>query len=89
MLRRSGELEVRAVGFVIPDAPFDGTNPLPALSASVVCGGAIVATTAAVPFSTDGAARIDERVAVPAPCLAPAVLLHPGTSTAVYIGVNG
>jgi hypothetical protein len=55
-----------------------------------------VATTAAVPFSTDGDARIDEKLSKPVPssCLAPAVLLNPAPGGAintddVYIAATG
>ena len=53
-LSRGGSLRVEVEGLVIPGRG----NPLPALSASVACGGTVVATTATVPFSTGGVARI-------------------------------
>ena len=84
-----GDLHVGVRRLVIPTPPANGTNPVPTLSASVVCNGAIVATTPAVPFNAKGNARIDTSVTLPSPCLAPAVLLHPGTNTSVYIAANG
>jgi len=84
-----GNLDVRVRGLVIPTAPANGTNPVPSLSASVVCNGAVVATTGTVAFNTKGNARIDTTVSVPSPCLAPAVLVHPNAVTAVYIAASG
>lgn len=88
-VERSGELELRVRGLVIPTAPSNGTNPVPTLSASLVCNGVVVDTTAAVPFSTRGHARIHATVEVPGTCLAPAVLVHPNLVTAVYIAADG
>lgn len=84
-LSRDGSLGVEVEGLVIPGRG----NPLPALSASVACGGTVVATTATVPFSTSGDARIRAHVMLPKRCLAPAVLLNPGGNAAVYIAVTG
>jgi hypothetical protein len=94
-VRRDGRVKVRVEGLVIPTAPQNGTNPLSNLAATVYCGGAAVGTTSAVPFSTDGDARIDEKLAtpLPRPCLAPAVLLNPApggvVNTTVYIAATG
>jgi len=88
-LHADGDLDVRVRGLVIPTAPFNGTNPVPMLSASLVCNGAVVATTATVPFSAAGNARIQTQVALPQPCLAPAVLIRPNASTTVYIAASG
>jgi hypothetical protein len=93
-VRRDGRVEVRVEGLVIPTAPQNGTNPLSHIAATVVCNGKPAGTTAAVPFSTDGDARIDARIApLPRPCLAPAVLLNPAPNGAVgagtYIAATG
>jgi hypothetical protein len=94
-VRRNGRVKVRVEGLVIPTAPQNGTNPLSNLAATVYCGGTVVGTTQAVPFSTAGDARIDETLAMPLPkpCLVPAVLINPapgGTvNTAVYIAATG
>jgi len=85
-LRADGRLDVKVEGLIIPDR---GANPLPALAASVVCNGAVVATTPTVPFSTAGDARIRTSVSLPERCLAPAVLLNPNGNAAVFIGVTG
>ncbi len=85
----AGNFDLRVRGLVIPTPPANGTNPVPTLSASLVCNGAVVATTATVPFDTAGNARINTTVAVPSPCLAPAVLVHPNAVTSVYIAASG
>jgi hypothetical protein len=90
-VRRDGRVKVRVEGLVIPTPPQNGTNPLPQISATVYCNGAAVASTAPVPFSTDGDARIDQKLGapLPSPCLVPAVLLNPGANAAVYIAATG
>jgi hypothetical protein len=85
-LDADGDLSVRIRGLIIPTL---GSNPLPLLSASVVCSGAVVAKTAAVDFDDDGDARLRETVVLPERCLAPAVLLNPNVSTTVFIGATG
>jgi hypothetical protein len=54
----------------------------------VVCGGVIVATTSAVPFSTAGDAEIRQTLAVPMPCVDPAVLVHPLANAGTYIAAS-
>jgi hypothetical protein len=85
-VRTDGRLDVKVDDLIIPTR---GDNPLPQLSASVVCSGVIVATTAPVPFSTDGDARIRTQLTLPERCLAPAVLIHPNANAAVFIGATG
>lgn len=86
---RSGRLELRVEGLVIPTAPFNGTNPVPTLSVSVFCNGVSADTSGTVPFSTEGDAEVEADLDLPSPCLAPAVLVHPVTFTGVYIAANG
>ena len=64
-------------------------NPVPQISASLVCNGAVVDTVGPVPFSTSGNARIRDRFTVPARCLAPAVLLNPLDRVGTYIAASG
>jgi hypothetical protein len=87
-VRRDGRVKVRVEGLVIPTPPQSGTNPLSNIAATVFCGGTAVGTTAAVPFSPAGDARIDATLAtpLPSPCLAPAVLLNPAPAGAVNAG---
>jgi hypothetical protein len=94
-VRRDGRVEVRVRGLVIPTPPQNGTNPVSNLAATVFCNGSAVGTTHAVPFSTAGNARIEDKLAtpLPSPCLVPAVLLNPapgGTiATGTYIAATG
>ncbi|WP_411284126.1 hypothetical protein [Lapillicoccus sp.] len=81
-----GRLEVEVRGLIIPTL---GTNPVPKISASVVCNGAVVAMTRSVAFSPKGNAEIEATVALPTRCLAPSVLLNPNDIPAVYIAVTG
>jgi hypothetical protein len=94
-VRRDGRVKVRIRGLVIPTPPQNGTNPLSNIAATVYCGGKAVGTTSAVSFSTDGDARIDEKLGkkLPEPCLVPAVLMNPAPggviNTGVYIAATG
>jgi len=92
-LRHDGRLSVRVRGLVLPGPPGNGTpGPITTISASLYCGAdatAAVATTATVPLSTAGDARIDERVTLPAKCLAPIVLVHPNGGAGAYIAATG
>jgi hypothetical protein len=86
---RDGRLDVRIRGLVIPEAHFNGTNPLASVSATLVCNGIPGTPTATVPLSTAGDGRIRADVVVPQPCLAPAVLVNPLGSAGTYIAANG
>ncbi|GEL97103.1 hypothetical protein [Cellulomonas terrae] len=85
-LRHDGRLDVRAKGLVLTST---GANPVTQVSASVACNGAVVATTAVVPFSATGDAKIRATVTLPQRCIAPVVLLNPRGNAAVYIGITG
>ena len=85
-LRHDGRLDVRVDGLVLTST---GANPVAQVSASVACNGAVVATTAVVPFSPTGDARIRATVTLPQRCIAPVVMLNPRGNPAVYIGVTG
>jgi hypothetical protein len=86
---RDGRLDVRMDGLVIPSAPFNGTNPLASVSATLVCNGAPGTPTATFPLSPAGDGRIRADVTVPQPCQAPAVLINPNGAGGIYIAVNG
>jgi hypothetical protein len=92
-LRRDGRLSVRVRGLVLPGPPGNGTpGPVTTVNASLYCGSdttPAVATTASVPLSSAGDARIKERVTLPAKCLAPIVLVHPNGGAGVYIAATG
>lgn len=86
---RDGRLVVRIQGLVIPTAPANGTNPVPQVSASVVCNGSVADSADPVAFAPDGDARISQVLDLPDTCLAPAVLVHPNALTSVYIAATG
>jgi hypothetical protein len=69
-LTAGGRLHVEVEGLVLATTH---TNPIPTGRAIVACGGVAVASTESVAFSTSGNAEIDATVALPSPCLAPAV----------------
>jgi len=69
-LTADGRLHVEVQGLVLATTH---TNPIDFGRAIVACGGAAVASTAAVPFSDAGDAEVDATVSLPSPCLAPAV----------------
>lgn len=85
-LRHDGRLDVRVKGLVLTST---GANPVTQVSASVACNGSVVATTAVVPFSATGDAKIRATVTLPQRCIAPVVLLNPRGNAAVYIGITG
>ena len=85
-LRHDGRLDVRVDDLVLTST---GANPVTQVAASVVCNGMVVATTAVVPFSSTGDAKIHAKVTLPKRCIAPVVLLNPRGNVAVYIGVTG
>jgi hypothetical protein len=94
-LKKKGQLDLRVRGLVIPVAPGNGTpGPVTSVSASLYCGAdsdtTAADTTAAVPLSTSGNARIrDKSFTVPATCLAPVILVHPNGDLTLYIAVDG
>ena len=85
-LRHDGRLDVRVDSLVLTST---GANPVTTLAASVACNGAVIATTAVVPFSPTGDAEIRATVTLPERCIAPVVLLNPRGIPAVFIGVTG
>ena len=89
-LEDDGRLQLRVRGLVIPTPPFNGTNPVGLLTASVYCNEVSVGTTEPVAFDPSGDARIDQDVGtLPSPCAAPAVLVHPNALTTRFIAFNG
>lgn len=92
-IRENGRIDVLIRGLVIPVAPGNGTpGPVTMVSASLYCGAdstPAVGTTASVPISTAGDARIRGQFTLPAKCLAPSVLIHPNGSATTYIAASG
>jgi hypothetical protein len=91
-LRRDGRMQVRVRGLVIPPPTGNGTaGPVTTIDAALYCGNdtTAAATTASVPISQSGDARIDDRLTLPSTCLAPVVLVHPNGIAAAYIAASG
>jgi hypothetical protein len=85
--RRDGRIEVKVEGLVIPGR---GTAGIPAVTASLYCGGTLVGTTAAAPLSPEGDAEIRDMIAAaPDPCLVPTVFVSPTGRPNVYFAVTG
>lgn len=91
-LRADGRLTVRIRGLLIPSGQFAGTTgPVMTVSASLYCAGnsTPVGTSDNVPLASDGDARIDTTLALPAKCQIPALLIHPNGALGVYITSSG
>jgi peptidoglycan/LPS O-acetylase OafA/YrhL len=69
----NGRLQVQVTGLVLAAGAKAGTNPIPTGRALVSCGGAVVAMSSVVPYSATGDAMVNERVDLPASCVAPTV----------------
>lgn len=91
-LRRDGRLTVHIRGLLIPSGQFAGTTgPVITVSASLYCSGnsTPVGTSDSVPLASDGGARIDTTMTLPAKCQIPALLIHPNGALGVYITTSG
>jgi hypothetical protein len=85
VLDGDGRLRVEVRDLILPKLGNPG--PVTSVSASLVCGGtggAVVATTDAVPLSADGNAEIESRINIPSTCFGPVVLVR-----AVFNGKPG
>jgi hypothetical protein len=72
-LSSSGKLELSVRHLVLAAGANAGTNPVPTGRAIVVCAGAAPVMSDTVPYSPDGNARVETRLSLPSPCLAPVV----------------
>lgn len=93
-LDATGRLQVDLSGLVITgtDSGLDGTTgPVRSVVASLSCDGATstLDTTGTVPLSPVGDARIDQRVSMPALCLAPIILVRGNAVTGPWIASTG
>jgi hypothetical protein len=69
-----GHVDVTVKGLVIPVAPFNGTNPVPAFGVTVSCitpTGIVNVRTTTVPTNTAGDATFDTTVSLPSRCRLP------------------
>jgi hypothetical protein len=79
-----GRLEVEVEGLVLAASH---TNPVANAHVIVTCDGAPIATTQNVPFSPTGDAEVEATIALPTPCLAPAIFFT--TATDRWLAVTG
>ena len=85
-VRGDGRIRVELEGLQIPRADGTKDNPIPAIVASLFCGGTLAGRTAPQPLSLPGGdAEFRTTIAVPAACDAATVLISPAANTAVYI----
>jgi hypothetical protein len=89
-LRHDGRLKLSVRGLIIPT--LGNAGPVTSITASLYCGAdadAAVATTGPAPLSQQGDGTIRDRIALPAKCLAPIILVHPNGSDGAYIAASG
>jgi hypothetical protein len=79
-LTDDGRLRVDVRGLILPALRTAG--PVTAVSASVACSDRVAATSAAVPFTSDGNAEIHTKLQAPSPCFGTIILVR-------VAGVNG
>jgi len=87
-VQRDGRIDVRLEGLVVTKGPFAGTNPPAVVNAvaTLVCGNAVVDSTAPFPLDRAGNGRTRSVIRVPATCQDPVVLIQPNAAAApVYI----
>lgn len=90
-LNVDGEIRVKVRGLIIPAlGTADGVT---SISASLLCGADAqagpTATTPTEPLSAAGNGEIEATLTLPATCLAPIVVVHPGANTTRWIAVTG
>jgi hypothetical protein len=85
-VRTDGRVDAKVRRLVLTKT---GENPVPMISASLVCNGKVVDSVGPVAYNMKGNARIKDTFMVPRRCLAPAVLLHPNEVSGVYIAASG
>lgn len=88
-------LEVRGLLITGTGTNLDGTTgPVTSVVAALTCEGMtptapMIVSTAAVPLSPKGDANVHERIALPATCLAPIVLVLANSSAGPWIAATG
>ena len=92
LLKGDGKLIIDVNGLIIPST--GNAGPVKTVTASLYCGEETtteaLATTAKVPLSSSGKARIIEAgLKLPSACLAPVILIHPNGEAGAYIAAEG
>jgi hypothetical protein len=97
-LKSSGELHLRTRGLVLPDPPFNFTNPLPDFRAIVSCQSIDASNNPTVvnvitdPYPADAAGNSDLKttIALPQPCIAPIIfVVHPTSDPPRWFATTG
>jgi hypothetical protein len=95
-LDRDGHLDLHVDGLVLSHTeggpPTEGTNPIPSGRAVVSCNGGVgdgnIVMSGVVTFSVpNGDAHVNQRLALPAQCLAPTIFF--GSTTGAWFAVSG
>jgi hypothetical protein len=86
VLNDEGRLRAGLRGLILQNLGTPG--PVTAVAASVVCGGAVAATTDSVPLSVDGNAEIHAKLQVPFPCLGLIVLVRAAAFNGIPIPIT-
>jgi len=87
VLNDEGRLRTDLRGLILQNLGTSG--PVTAVAASVVCGGAVAATTDSVPLSVDGNAEIHAKLQVPSPCLGLIVLIRAAAFNGIPLPAPG
>jgi hypothetical protein len=97
-LKSSGELHLRTRGLVLPDPPFNFTNPLPNFRAIVSCQSIDASNNPTVvnvitdPYPADATGNSDLKttVSLPQPCIAPIIfVVHPTSEPPRWFAATG
>ncbi len=90
-LDRKGRFELRIRNLVV--AGTDNPDGVTSIRVSLFCAPdsntTPAFTTNSAPLSSDGDARVRQKVTAPARCTAPVVLVHPNGNLARYIALSG
>lgn len=81
-VREDGRIDVSIMGLIIPTR---GTNPIPAVVATLVCDGTARVSTAPFALSAAGDGSTSTMIAGTRDCDDAAVLIQPAANRAVYI----
>ena len=87
-VREDGRITVTIRGLVIPVAPFNNTNPIPSVVATLVCDGVLGSSTAAFALSPAGDGSTSTTIAGTKHCDDPVVLIQPAANPARYIAAS-
>ena len=84
-VREDGRISVSITGLVIPPPRGTGVNPIAAVVATLVCDGAVRASTEPFALSTAGDGSTSTKIAGTRHCDDAAVLIQPAANRAIYI----